>query len=137
MKEALVDTDILSEFLKGNLHVVSKVDGHVKKFGFINLSIITFYEIMNGLLYKDSKGKLPVFKKFVSNNKLFPITLNVARISASISADLRKNRMEIGHFDVLIAGTAIANNLQLVTNNVKHFSRIKDLQIINWKIPCE
>ena len=134
MKESLVDTDILSEFLRGNIDVISKVDEHIRFFGFINISIITFYEIMNGLLYKDSKRKLPIFEEFVSYNKILPVSIDVAKTSASISADLRKNRTEIGHFDTLIAGTAIANNLQLVTNNVRHFSRINDLQIINWKV---
>ena len=133
MKESLVDTDILSEFLKGNTDIISKIDEHLSLFGFINLSIITYYEIMNGLLYKDSKGKLPFFEEFISYNKMLPISLDVAKISAIISSDLRKKRMEIGHFDTLIAGTAIVNNLQLVTNNVKHFSRIQNLEIVNWK----
>ena len=133
MKASLVDTDILSEFLKGNADVVSKVEEQIQLFGFINLSIITFYEVMNGLLYKDSKRKLPIFEEFISYNKILPISVDVAKVSASISAELRKNRMEIGHFDTLIAGTAIVNNLQLVTNNVRHFSRIQNLQIVNWK----
>ncbi len=34
--------------------------------------------------------------------------------------------------DVLIAGTAIVNNLILITNNVNHFKRIHKLQIDNW-----
>ena len=134
MKESLIDTDILSEFLRGNIDVISKIDEHIKIFGFINLSIITFYEIINGLYYKDSKRKLPMFEEFVSYNKILPVSKNVAKISASLSADLRKNGAEIGHFDTLIAGTALVNNLHLVTNNVKHFGRIKDLRIVNWKL---
>lgn len=37
----MLDTDILSEFLRGNLKVIAKVDEHLKEFGFIYLSIIT------------------------------------------------------------------------------------------------
>lgn len=40
----------------------------------------------------------------------------------------------IGHNDILIAGTAIENDLILITNNTKHFSLIKGLEIDNWKI---
>jgi tRNA(fMet)-specific endonuclease VapC len=40
--------------------------------------------------------------------------------------------MEIGHADTLIAGVAIANELQLVTNNTAHFERIEGLETDNW-----
>ncbi|HUB59525.1 MAG TPA: hypothetical protein VL978_02420 [Puia sp.] len=53
MKPSLLDTDILSEFLRGTVGVTAKVAEHVEEHGHINFSIITYYEIMNGLLYKD------------------------------------------------------------------------------------
>ncbi len=43
MKQSMLDTDILSEFLRGNPVIISKVDQHLKEFGFINLSVITYY----------------------------------------------------------------------------------------------
>ena len=58
MKPSMLDTDILSEFLRGNPKVIAKVDEYLKEHGFINLSIITYYEILNGLLYKDAKKQL-------------------------------------------------------------------------------
>lgn len=45
MKQSIIDTDILSEFLRGNSKVIAKVDEHLKEFGFVSLSIITYYEI--------------------------------------------------------------------------------------------
>ena len=65
-------------------------------------------------------------------NKVIPITLRTAKISATIQADLRKKGNEIGHTDTLIAGIAIANGLQLITNNTDHFKRIKGIDIDNW-----
>jgi tRNA(fMet)-specific endonuclease VapC len=65
MKPSMLDTDILSEFLRGNSKVIAKVDEHLKEYGFINLSIITYYEILNGLLYKDAKKQLAKFEEFV------------------------------------------------------------------------
>jgi len=56
MKPSMLDTDVLSEFLRGNRKVVAKVDEHLQEYGYINLSIITYYEILNGLLYKDEKN---------------------------------------------------------------------------------
>lgn len=132
MKPCMLDTDILSEFLRGNPKVINKVDDHLKEYGFISLSIITYYEILNGLLYKDARKQLTRFEDFVALNKVIPLTLRMAKAAAVIQADLRKNGSEIGHTDTLIAGIAITSELQLVTNNTDHFKRIKGLEITNW-----
>jgi len=132
MNPSLLDTDILSEFLRGNPKVIAKVDDHVKEYGFISLSIITYYEILNGLLYKDARKQMVRFEEFVALNKVIPLTLRMAKTAAGIQADLRKKGTEIGHTDTLIAGIAITSELQLVTNNTNHFKRIKGLEITNW-----
>ena len=132
MKPSMLDTDILSEFLRGNLKVIAKVDEHLKEYGYINLSIITYYEILNGLLYKDARKQLAKFEEFVELNKVIPLTLRMAKTAAVIQADLRKKGTEIGHTDTLIAGIAMTSELQLVTNNTDHFKRIKGLDIANW-----
>ena len=132
MKPSMLDTDILSEFLRGNAKVIAKVDEHLSEYGFVSLSIITYYEILNGLLYKDARKQLSKFEEFVELNKVIPLTLPMAKAAAAIQADLRKKGTEIGHTDTLIAGIAIKSKLQLVTNYTDHFKRIKGLEIINW-----
>lgn len=132
MKASMLDTDILSEFLRGNEKVVAKVDEHLKEHGFISLSIITYYEILNGLLYKDAKKQLTRFNGFVKLNKVIPLTLRSAKEAAQIQSRLRKKGREIGHTDTLIAGIALSNNLQLISNNTAHFNRIKGLALSNW-----
>jgi tRNA(fMet)-specific endonuclease VapC len=132
MKPSLVDTDVLSEFLRGNLKVVENANKYLQSYDSINLSIITYYEILNGLLYKDAKNQLKKFSDFVDLNKVFSLTIRATRIAAEIYADLRRQGKSIGHTDSLIAGIALANDLQLVTNNTEHFKRIKGLEITNW-----
>ena len=132
MKPAMLDTDILSEFLRGNPKIMDRVDEHLMEYGFISLSIITYYEILNGLLYKDARKQLSKFEDFVELNKVIPLTKRMAKIAANIQADLRKKGTEIGHTDTLIAGIAIASELELITNNKEHFNRIKGLEIANW-----
>lgn len=132
MKPAMLDTDILSEFLRGNPKVISRLDDHLEEYGFISFSIITYYEILNGLLYKDAKKQLAKFEEFAELNKVIPLTLPMAKVAAAIQANLRNKGTEIGHTDTLIAGIAITSELQLVTNNTNHFNRIKDLDLANW-----
>ncbi len=104
----------------------------MQEYGHINLSIITYYEILNGLLYKDAKKQLKRFEDFVTLNNVIPLTSPMAEKAAKIQAELRKKGKEIGHTDTLIAGIAIASNLELITNNTEHFKRIKGLKIANW-----
>jgi len=130
MKPSILDTDILSEFLRGNPKVVLNVDQHLREYGFISLSIITYYEILNGLLFKDARKQLVKFEKFVELNKVIPLTLRMAKTAALIQADLRKKGLEIGHTDTLIAGIAIISGFQLVTNNTDHSRELKNLKLL-------
>ena len=132
MRPALVDTDILSEFLRGTEIVVDNAKNYLENYDSINFSIITYYEILNGLLYKDARKQLKRFSDFAELNKILPLTLSATRRAAEIYANLRKKGEPIGHTDCLIAGIALSNNLQLVTNNIDHFKRIKGLEIVNW-----
>jgi predicted nucleic acid-binding protein len=134
MNLSIIDTDILSAFMRDNQAVVNKIDEHLQEYGFVNISIITYYEILNGLLYKDAKKQLARFNEFVSLNRVVPLTMKSSKLSAEIFAELRKKGKEIGHTDTLIAGIAIANDLQLITNNTDHFKRIKSLRIDNWML---
>ncbi len=132
MRPALVDTDILSEFLRGTEIVVDNAKKYLENYDSINFSIITYYEILNGLLYKDARKQLKRFSDFAELNKILPLTLSATRQAAEIHANLRKKGEPIGHTDCLIAGIALTNNLHLVTNNIDHFKRIEGLEIVNW-----
>lgn len=132
MKPALVDTDILSEFLRGTEIAVQNVNEYLQSYDAINFTIITYYEILNGLLYKDARKQLSKFTEFANLNRILPLTLSATRQAAEIYATLRKKGQPIGHTDCLIAGIALSNNLQLITNNEDHFKRVKGLKINNW-----
>lgn len=131
MKPALVDTDILSEFFRATPKVVENAEAYVQAYDAINFSIITYYEILNGLLYKDARKQLQTFTDFAVLNRVLPLTISAAR-RAEIYADLKKKGQPIGHTDCLIAGIALVNNLQVVTNNTEHFERIEGLEVVNW-----
>ncbi len=132
MKPAMLDTDILSEFLRGNSNVLESVKKYLDEYRFINISVITYYEIQNGLLYKDAKKQLTKFEEFISLTNVIPLNVSMAKKAAEIQAYLRRKGIEIGHTDTLIAGMAIVNKLQLITNNTEHFKRVKELDYDNW-----
>ncbi len=55
-----------------------------------------------------------------------------ALVAGDILAYMRETGQTIGIEDILIASSAIAHNLIMVTSNTRHFSKIKDLKIENW-----
>lgn len=132
MKEALIDTDILSMFLRGNKTVEANIREYISYFSTINISIVTYYEILSGLKYKDANKQLESFIKLCESVTIFPVTKESSDHSADIYAALRQSAQIIDDIDILIAGICLENGFVLVTNNTKHFSRIKDLEIDNW-----
>jgi tRNA(fMet)-specific endonuclease VapC len=131
--ESLVDTDILSFYFKGDQKVVDKFNDYLREFDIINISIITYYEILGGLKFKKAERQIKEFEEFVTNNTIIHISEESAKISGDIYADLRQKGITIGTSDILIAGIAIENELTLITNNERHYESIKGLKLENWK----
>jgi len=132
MKAAIVDTDTISYFFRGNADVVSKIDKYLLDGDPLHLSVVTYYEILSRLYFKYAKNQLIRFARFVEIIQVLPLTTEIATVSAKIYSDLRATGQTLGHNDVLIAGTAVVHGLTLITNNTRHFSRIAKLDIDNW-----
>ena len=95
-------------------------------------SIITRYEILRGLKAKAASVQLRAFEKFCGFNEIIPITDEIIIKASNIYSDLYRNGNLIGDADILIAATAMTFDLVLVTNNERHFQRIKGLKVENW-----
>jgi tRNA(fMet)-specific endonuclease VapC len=132
MKPALIDTDILSLFFRNDLTVIEHFREYLQEHGGMDISILTFYEILSGLKHRDALKQLDMFCEFVKNNTILPLSEKSVEISSDIYAALRKTGNQLDDIDILIAGVALAHDLVLVTHNVHHFNRIEDLEVIDW-----
>ena len=135
MNPALIDTNILSLFFRKNPNVIASFNGYLKEYNKLNISIITYYEIVSGLKHRDAQKQLKSFLEFAEYNTVLPLTERSAAISADIYANLRSKGTPIDDIDILIAGIAIANNLIVVTNNRRDFDKIQNLDIEDWSKP--
>lgn len=133
MKETLIDTDIFSYYMKGNPDVVKKVLEYSKYYPVLNLSSITYYEILGGLEHKNAKRQIKDFERLLSRCNIIHIDLESIRLSAKEYGKLRRKGITIGNSDLLIAGIALANGYILATNNTNHFQNIEELELNNWK----
>lgn len=132
MKASLVDTNILSMFFRGHPQVVAQFQAYLAEYDTISLSMITYYEIVSGLRHRDAQKQLDQFLEFSSQNTILPLTQEAADVAANLYADLRKKGQPIDDIDLLIAGTAMANGLVVVTQNRKHSDRIMGLEVEDW-----
>ena len=132
MRLALIDTDILSLFFRGDPNVVTRIQAYTSEHGQINFSIITYYEILSGLKHRDAQKQLDTFLRFASENNVIPLTEQAATLSAEMYASTRASGTPVADIDILIAGIAKANNWVLVTHNTKHFEKIKGPDIEDW-----
>ena len=130
----LIDTDILSFFLKQREPVNTKIIEFLKNDGRLAISVITYYEINRGLKFLNATRQLKIFDTFAETNLVLPVDQEICDQAATIHAQLRKSGNLIEDADLLIASTALIHDFPLVTNNVAHYERIPNLQFENWNV---
>ena len=137
----LLDTNVLSEITKPkpNRNVVKKVieNKHIS-----TIASVTFEEMLYGV------KRLPASKKqsdllsfninFIqANYEIIPFDVHASWILSDIRQRLELKGKPAPLSDSMIAATAIANNLILVTRNVKDFESIREvssLMIEDWSV---
>ena len=126
----LLDTNICIHFLKGKFNLINKF----KEVGIENCAIseITLAELTFGAENSDRpKENQTIVEQFTNFLTILPI-LDAIPLYAKEKARLRKAGKMISDFDLFIGCTAIANNLVMVTENIKEFNRIRGIKIENW-----
>ena len=72
-------------------------------------------------------------RRIVSENLLvLPFGEEAAEEYGQLRAHLEAQGTPIGHLDTQIAAIALANDLTVVTGNVRHFQRVPGLAVENW-----
>jgi len=56
----------------------------------------------------------------------------VVEIFGIEKAKLERRGTPLDDLDLVLASCALAHNLTLVTNNVRHFRKIESLRVVNW-----
>ena len=86
----LIDTDILSYYFKGERNVVRNFEKYLETSEIIELSIITYYEILSGLQAKNAFRQSEIFEEFAKDNIVIPLTENSCKISAELYSNLKR-----------------------------------------------
>ena len=135
MKYAL-DTNIITYYLKGYEIIADKVDIEAANDSIV-IPPLAYFEIKKWLCTNNAKAKLQAFEKLLEKYGIDVIDKESLDLALSIYLNLRKTGISIDDGDLLIAAYCIRNNYVLVTNNLKHFENIENLQIVNWSVGQE
>ncbi|MGH6926148.1 MAG: type II toxin-antitoxin system VapC family toxin [Propylenella sp.] len=137
MKGYLLDTDVISVFAPGRSDT-PPVGGEVDKWFERNerhlfFSVVTIIELEVGVLTlaRKSPGRrqrrlAEWFDEFVERyeEKVLDVDLDIARIASQISDRAKSIGSYPGLPDVVIAATAIAGELTLLSRNIRHFKAL-------------
>lgn len=99
----------------------------------ICISSITLAELEYGMKHSSDPVKNEqALLRFLMPMSILPFGPDAASEYGEIRAYLQSKGTPIGPLDMLIAGHAKAENMVLVTNNVREFERVPGLQLENW-----
>jgi tRNA(fMet)-specific endonuclease VapC len=129
----LLDTCVVSDFAQGQPETLA----HVKAAAPEDLaaSVLTEMEVAYGLLLNPRLARRlkPVMDAFFGAIRVLPYDRKAAEATANARARLKRRGQPIGAYDVLIAGTALAHELILVTSNVREFKQVEGLRVEDWR----
>ena len=120
-----LDSDIIIDFLKNDKNALKKIS-RIENKGNLSTTSINIFEILIGFLHVNQLAK---YQELLKNLKVIEFDFESSEKAAKIFDDLRKKGEMLDPLDIMIASVVIANKETLMTNNIKHFERIKELKL--------
>jgi tRNA(fMet)-specific endonuclease VapC len=131
----LLDTDITSYLLRGRSPEIERRLAALPPSD-VCISVVTRAELQYGLMRVPVGHRLHlVVRQFLKLVRALPWDAEAADWYATIRHQLGSSGQSIGHLDMMIAGQALAVGATLVSNNQRHYQRIKaPLLLENWAV---
>jgi predicted nucleic acid-binding protein len=138
MDKALLDTDILSEVLKGrHPQVVARAEAYLVHHSALTISVVSVMEVVSGLQRMERWEQLERFLQALGELEVLPLERESAVLAGRIDGDLWRVGQRIGRADPMVAAQAIIHGLVLVSGNMRHYARVVELgyplRVENWR----
>jgi tRNA(fMet)-specific endonuclease VapC len=139
LNKAILDTDILSEIIKGvDQTVAANAKTYRRAFGHYTIAAVTVTEIVSGYQRKQATRQLQAFLATLIAAEVLSFDAAEAELAGRIAGELERTGRPIGLADSIIAAVAIEQGLELVTGNTTHFQRVQQigypLTLLNWRV---
>lgn len=134
----LLDTDTLTLHQHGHPLVTERVRGHAAT-DTVGLTAVTLEEQMTGWLASLRAARTPADKakasrfgvRLVGSWTGFPV-VPVTESAVFLYAQLVRQKLNTGSFDLRIAAVALDAGATLVTRNRRDFARVPNLAFVDW-----
>ncbi len=127
-----IDSDCIIDFLKGRKEAIEIIEKYKEE---IVTTEINVFEVLLGIYLKKefNEKEEQISKDFLNSVIKLPFDRMCGEISAKILASLMKKGEVIDENDCFIISIMIKNSCnKIITRNKKHFSRIKDIEVISY-----
>ncbi|MEI6728688.1 MAG: type II toxin-antitoxin system VapC family toxin [bacterium] len=130
----LLDTNIVSYLQAGRTSVAQKVT--TKEAGEIAICGPVLAELYFGAYLNPIKEKILIekYQQVERICQVYDFGSLEAKTFAKLKAELTITGRIIEDFDLMIASICLANDLILVTHNLKHFKNISGLKVEDWVV---
>lgn len=125
-----IDSDCIIDFLKGKKEAINIINKYKEEIVSTEINAFeVFYGIYNKKIISEKESAKNLFNSII----LLGFEKGCGEQSAKIIAALQKQGNLIEQNDCIIAGILIKNNcLNIITKNIKHYERIKGLNVISY-----
>lgn len=129
----MLDTDTASYLIKGHSPAIGAKLRAISP-ALVCISVMTRAELLYGLKRLPPEHRLHLaVRQFLKIVRVLPWDSEAAGWYADIRHQLVSSGKPIGEIDMMIAAHSLAAGAVLVTNNQKHFKRIRaPLTLVNW-----
>ena len=126
-----LDTDTVSFFLRGQGRVAERLTQSDP--ASVGIPSVVLHELRYGMLRTGAgTRKRADLETFLDSITVPPLDARSAAAAAQARIELDRLGQQIGPFDILIAGIALAHGAVLVTHNIREFGRIRNLRLEDW-----
>jgi predicted nucleic acid-binding protein len=128
-----LDTNFLIEIIRGNSEAIQKAASLQKSGSPIKTTSVNACELYKGA-YKSARPEENIneIESMLSSITLLNFDPKSAKIAAMLMEDLRAAGQSLSAMDIMIAAITLENNETLLTKDIEHFKRIKELRIETW-----
>lgn len=129
----LIDTSVLIAAERGQLNLDEQLAAHGDDE--VGIAAITAAELLHGVHRLHGVARARAERIVEGLLGLLPVhafDLDVARVHAVVSAELRARGAAVGAHDLIIAATAVSLGYSVTTRDLRSFPKIRGLDVRRW-----
>ena len=128
----VLDTDTCIYFLNGNYKSIAD-EILSRSLEDLAVTAISTAELYYGAYHSARKTKnIEVLDNLFEKIQILPLDMQSARHFGELKENLHREGKMLGPYDLLIASIVHSQSHTLVTHNVKEFSQVKGLLVVDW-----